>query len=175
MSTRKQRRRAAREEEPGAVDTAGEAPSRKSVAPAPPPETPVNPADERRAQRLMSIVGFALTGLLMGFLAGANQPVVVAEAGSAVVQAARIGSAVAVHAADWLRGGACGVLGLVLGAGFGFSLFLSPGLMFLSWLGGAVGLALGLATGAPLVGAAGWVAGVLAVLMPAGRARLKDL
>ena len=175
MSTRKQRRRAAREEDPGAVDTAEEAPSRKSVAPAPPPSAPADPAEERRAQRLMSVVGFAMTGLLMGFLAGANQPVVVAQAGSAVVQAARIGSAVAVHAADWLRGGAFGVLGLVLGAGFGFSLFLSPGLMFLSWLGGAVGMAAGLATGVPLLAAAGWVAGVLAVLIPAGRARLKDI
>ncbi len=173
MSNRNKRRRSTPEETTGEAEIAQQAPSKKPVAP--PPEVPADPAEERRAQRLMSVVGFALTGLLMGFLAGANQAVAVPEAGSALMQAARIGSAVAVHAADWLRGGAFGVLGLVLGGGFGLSLFVSPGLMFLSWLGGAVGLAAGLATGFTLLGAAGWVAGMLAVLLPAGRARLNNL
>jgi len=173
MSTRNKRRRTAREETPADAEVAQQSPSKKPAAP--PPSAPVDPAEERRAQRLMSVVGFAMTGLLMGLLAGANQAVAVPEAGSALAQAARIGSAVAVHTADWVRGGAFGTLGLVLGAGFGFSLFLSPSLMFLSWLGGAVGLAAGMATGFTLVGAAGWVAGMLAVLLRAGRERLNDL
>jgi len=121
------------------------------------------------------VIGFALTGMLMAFLAGANQPVAVAESASALVQATRIGSAVAVQAAEVGRGVGTGVMGLVVGASFGYSLFLSPGLMFLSWLGGGAGLAMGLATGITLVGGIGCTGGFLAVLLAAFKARAGDL
>lgn len=171
MSTRKQRRKAARDES----QPVAEAAAPKAVSPAPPPATPANPAEERRAQRRMSVIGFALTGMLMAFLAGANQPVSVAESASSLVQAARIGSAVAVQAAELGRGLGTGLMGLVVGASFGYSLFLRPGLMFMSWLGGGAGLAMGLATGITLVGGVGWTGGFLAVVLAAFKARAGDL
>jgi hypothetical protein len=175
MSTRKQRRKAARS---GAQPVA-EAADPKAISPAPPPPpppaTPTDPAEERRAQRRMSVVGFALTGMLMAFLAGANQPVSVVESASPLIQAARIGSAVAVQAAELGRGLETGLMGLLLGASFGYSLFLRPSLMFMSWLGGGVGLVMGLATGITLVGGVGWTGGFLAVLLAAFKARAGDL
>ncbi len=171
MSTRKQRRKAAREES----EPVPEAADSKPVPPAPPPATPLDPAEERRAQQRMSVVGFALTGMLMAFLAGANQPVSVAQSTSALVQATWIGSAVAVQGAELGRGIGTGVMGLLVGASFGYSLFLRPGLMFLSWLGGGAGLAAGLATGIALLGGIGWAGGFMAVMMAAFKARTGDL
>ena len=171
MSTRKQRRKAERDEAPDAAEQAAPAPHRKA-APAPPPAAPENPAEERRAQRVMAMVGFALTGLLMGFLAGANQPISVPPSTSALVQAFRIGAAVAVDSADWWHGVGFGVMGLLMGGTFGFSLFLSPSLMFLSWFGGAIGMAAGLATHVIPLAGIGWAAGFVAVLMGAARSRL---
>lgn len=172
MSTRKQRRKAAREGSAPEEGAPVPAPARKAANPAPPPEGPVDPAEEWRNQRMLSVVGFALCGLLMGFLAGANQPIEVSEAGSAVVQAARIGAAVASHTAEWGRGVGGGLMGLAVGGTFGYSLFLAPLVMFLSWLGGGLGLAAGLATGIALVGGLGWVGGFMAVLLTALKVRL---
>lgn len=175
MSTRKQRRRSSPEETPTA-DSAALAPvARKKAPPAPPPSAPVDPAEEWRAQRRLSLIGFALVGLLMGFLAGANQPIDVPDSASALVQASRVGVAVASHTAEWGRGLSAGVMGVLVGGSFGYSLFLSPGVMVLSWLGGMAGLAAGLATGLAVVGGVGWAGGFLAVLLAAVKTRLGEV
>ena len=173
MSTRKQRRKPTPEETPTAAAPVPAA--RKKAPPAPPPSAPVDPAEEWRAQRRLSLLGFALVGLLMGFLAGANQPIDVPDSASALVQASRVGVAVASHTAEWGRGVSAGVMGVLVGGTFGYSLFLSPGVMVLSWLGGMAGLAAGLATGLAVVGGVGWAGGFLAVLLAAVKTRLGEV
>lgn len=175
MSTRKQRRKEAREGgSPAATVAGGTAPAapRKHAAPAPPPQAPADPDAEWKAQRFLAVVGFAVVGLLMGFLTGANLPIDVPDAGFSLGQAARVGGAIAGHSAAVGPGIGAGVLGLLVGGSFGYSLFLTPGLMFLSWVGGAVGLGVGLMTGLPVVGGFGWAGGFMAVLLTALKVKL---
>lgn len=177
MSTRKQRRKEARDEgggSPAAKAVAGPASSapRKHAAPAPPPQAPADPEAEWKAQRFLAVVGFALVGLLMGFLTGANQPIDVPDAGFSLAQAARVGGAIASHAAVLGAGVGAGVLGALVGGCFGYSLFLTPAVMFLSWVGGVVGLAVGLMSGLTILGGLGWAGGFLAVLLTALKVKL---
>lgn len=173
MSTRKQRRKETREGgSPASEATPAPAAHPRKHAAAPPPEAPADPEAEWRAQRVLAVIGFALVGLLMGFLTGANRPIEVADAGFALGQAVRVGTAIAGHSAAWLPGFSAGLAGLAVGACFGYSLFLAPAVMLLTLAGGGVGLALGLASGIPLVGGAGWLGGYLAVLFTALKVRL---
>lgn len=178
MSTRKQRRKEARDGGSGSpapkAAAGGTAPAapRKHAAPAPPPQPPADPEAEWKAQRFLAVVGFAVVGLLMGFLTGANLPIDVADAGFSLGQAARVGGAIAGHSAAVGQGLGAGVLGLLVGGTFGYSLFLTPGLMFLSWVGGSVGLVVGLMTGMAVVGGVGWAGGFLAVLLTALKVKL---
>ena len=82
-------------------------------------------AAERRAQMVLSIVGFAAFGFLVGFLWGANKMIPEVSDPSPLCQAVKVGALIATNTADWGRGGVMGVLGLSIGGAFGSSLFLS--------------------------------------------------
>lgn len=115
-------------------------------------------AAERRAQKKLAILGFATLGLLMGFLWGANLVVQVTNSSDSLVQAVRVGTAVATNTVAWIRGISLGIVGALLGGSFGFSLFLIPRHMVIGLVSGTVGLALGAWVGGALLGGVGWSA-----------------
>ena len=82
-------------------------------------------AAERRAQMVLSIVGFAVFGFLVGFLWGANQMIPQVNDPNPLCQAVKVGALIATNTADWARGGVMGILGMGIGGAFGSSLFLS--------------------------------------------------
>lgn len=119
--------------------------------------------------RTLIIMGFAFLGLLMGFLWGANSIINVGHNPSPLIQAAKVGAAVATNTADWDKGLIFGFVGAVLGGSFGYSIFLQPKLMFLSWLFGAIGLFIGSFLGHPALCGIGWLTGYGAVIFIAAK------
>lgn len=173
MSSKKRRRKekaeaAASGEAPAPAKASGTHHKPAPAVTAPPPD----PEEEMRASRTISVVGFAIVGLLMGFLTGSNHQVDTALSASPLVQATWVSGALATQSADWITGLMDGIMGALVGGSFGYSLFLSPGVMFLSWVAGVVGLAAGLTTGLTLVGGVGWMGGFFAVLFGALKMRL---
>lgn len=82
-------------------------------------------AIEKRTQMVLAIGGFAAFGLLVGFLWGANHMVPTVHLTNALSQATKVACMVAVNTADFGRGLVMGVIGTVIGAAFGWSLFLT--------------------------------------------------
>lgn len=121
-------------------------------------------AAERAVQKRIAIFGFGFLGLMMGFLWGANAVVQVAATPVALLQALRVGVAVATNAPELGSGLAMGLAGMLFGSTFGYSLFLRPAHMFLGWVGGSVGLACGALLGGTIFGGLGWAGGFLAVM-----------
>ncbi|MBQ7503441.1 hypothetical protein IJT93_12165 [bacterium] len=119
--------------------------------------------------RTLIIMGFGFLGLLMGFLWGANSIIDVGHSPSALIQAAKVGAAVATNTADWDKGLIFGFVGTVIGGSFGYSIFLQPKLMFFSWLFGFIGLAAGSFLGHPAFCGIGWLIGYGAVIFYAAK------
>lgn len=143
--------------------------AKKEAKPAAPPSDADNQAGERRAQRNLSIYGFGFLGFLMTFLWGANSLVTVENSSIPLLQALRVTAAVATNTAKWDSGLALGIIGLAIGASFGYSIFLPPRLMFLGWLGGLLGLAALSFTGSAFLGGLGWAIGFVAAVIAAAK------
>lgn len=129
---------------------------------------------ERRAQRFLAVAGFAGIGLLMGFLWGANTPVPRIDDSSLLMQAARISIIVAANSAQWTRGLLLGLSVMMAGGTFGYSLFLSPKLMGLGWIGGACGIIACFSLGAPILGGFGCAAGFFGAVLLMFRKMLSE-
>ncbi|MCR5661533.1 MAG: hypothetical protein K6G50_05335 [bacterium] len=129
---------------------------------------------ERRAQRFLAVAGFAGIGLLMGFLWGANTPIPRIDDSSLLMQAARISIIVAANSAQWMRGLLLGLSIMMAGGTFGYSLFLSPKLMGIGWIGGACGIAAAFALGYPVLGGFGCAAGFFATVLVMFRKMLRE-
>jgi hypothetical protein len=164
---RKKRRKAA--DEAGVTEGPEMAP-----APAPEPQAPEPPADDWRAQRSLSTVGFGACGLAAGFLTGANSLSVAAASGSrGLVEAAWVGALLGGQQVPLGPGLAYGLVGLVVGSTFGWSVFYPAWLMWLSWLLAAAGMAaLWIPTGSPVAGALGWLGCWALSLVLAARVKL---
>lgn len=80
---------------------------------------------EIRSQKILAIGGFACFGLLIGFLWGANHMVADVVNANPLCQASQVGCLVATNTADWGLGCITGLIGSVVGGGFGLSLFLA--------------------------------------------------
>lgn len=76
--------------------------------------------NERQAQMVLAVVGFAAFGLLVGVLWGANHMIAQVNEASPLCQAVKVGELIATNTADWGRGGIMGVLGLFIGGAFGY-------------------------------------------------------
>lgn len=129
---------------------------------------------ERRAQRFLAVAGFAGMGLIMGFLWGANTPVPRIDDSSLLMQAARISIIVAANSAQWMRGLLLGLSVMMAGGTFGYSLFLSPKLMGIGWIGGACGIIATFALGFPMFGGFGCAAGFFAAVLVMFRIMLNE-
>ena len=129
----------------------------KVSLPAPPPTPAADTEADLRPPKRLAILGFAALGLLMGFLWGANSVIDVGQSTSPLIQAARVSLAIATNSANLDQGLGYGFVGLILGASFGYSIFLDPRLMFSSWLAGVVGFQIGVILDSPLLCALGWL------------------
>ncbi|MDO5295465.1 MAG: hypothetical protein Q4F00_02325 [bacterium] len=78
---------------------------------------------ELQSQKVLSVVGFAAFGLLVGFLWGANHMIAQVSETSPLCQAVKVGALIATNTADWGRGGYMGFMGLLIGGSFGSALF----------------------------------------------------
>lgn len=121
-----------------------------------------------QVQRLVAMFGFGFCGLLVGFLTGANHlvPVPEALAGSILAQAGWIGASVGSRVIDVMGGLSGALLGGVVGSTLGFSLFLAPSVMLLSWTAAGALLTVGMTlSGNAALGAIGWMAGYVPFLL----------
>lgn len=78
---------------------------------------------ELQSQKVLSVVGFAAFGLLVGFLWGANHMIAQVNDSSPLCQAVKVGALIATNTADWGRGSYMGFMGLLIGGSFGSALF----------------------------------------------------